>query len=305
MGYALQWFGFALVGLVGWLALMLRNRAPPRIVVPPAIAAIILLGGAAPVNAQLRPLDPMEWSIFDDDVRVAASVGTSILWDQAATLAGTRGRLHEVGNYTAAFRSGRFAMSLGGTALLRYHDRERYAEPIGAARAPNGSVREDAGRAIAATLVRLSEHHWPVDLVVRFGSVIPTTSDDAGLDRDRTDFFALLGARYQRGDLAVSMENGVGINGTVHADYPQSDVWTYQFGLSWGNPRFRGVAALVGHQDGMRRTVRGNEDQREARIGVDVGRTRSFAIRYVIGLAEHSPRSGISVRGSILLGPRR
>jgi cytochrome oxidase assembly protein ShyY1 len=29
LGYALQWFSFALIGLTGWIVLLLRSRAGP------------------------------------------------------------------------------------------------------------------------------------------------------------------------------------------------------------------------------------------------------------------------------------
>lgn len=57
LGYALQWFSFALIGIIGWIALVLRDRSPPRVVAPPALLLLALGGSAAPVQAQLRPAD--------------------------------------------------------------------------------------------------------------------------------------------------------------------------------------------------------------------------------------------------------
>ena len=53
------------------------------------------------------------------------------------------------------------------------------------------------------------------------------------------DFFALLGARYRTGALTLTAENGVGINGTLRHDLPQSDVWTFAFGAAYQLPRVR------------------------------------------------------------------
>jgi surfeit locus 1 family protein len=304
LGYALQWFSFALIALIGWIALVLRSRSAPRATAPPLVGLLALLCLPASGHAQLRPIDPMEWRIFDGDRNALLSLGSAVLWEQTASLAGTRGRLLEIGNYSAAYRSGRFAMALGGTALLRLSHEQVYSEPIGAARPADGSVRQEPGRATAATMLLLSEPSWPVDIVVRFGTVIPTTSDDSGLDRDRTDFFALLAARYRVGRLTLAMENGVGINGTVFNDYPQSDVWAYNFGVSYrplpGTP-VRAVAALVGHQDGHSWEVRGNEDLRELRLGLDIGTARSLRLRYVRGLLNASPRHGVQVGASVAL----
>jgi surfeit locus 1 family protein len=325
LGYALQWFSFAIIGIIGWFAMVLRDRSPSRIVAPPlgpsggtrgstpltppVIAFAVLVAGAlcgaagaAPAHGQLRPLDPMEWRIFDDRTRLVVGAGSNVLWDQPATLAGTRGRLLEAGTYSATLRSGSMAISLGGVAVWRLSGERVERPPAGMARAPNGRPRQDAGRAMAATLLRVSPAHWPADVVVRFGATIPTTSDQSGLERDRTDFFALLGTRYRRGRLTLSMENGVGINGTIHAEYPQSDVWTYAFGTAWDAGVVKGVAEVVGHQDGHRWVVLGNEDQRELRVGFDVGSSRWIRVRYVRGLSEYSPAHGVRLSaGTVVL----
>jgi hypothetical protein len=178
-------------------------------------------------------------------------------------------------------------------AVWRFIDEDIERQPVQPARAANGRPRQDAGRAIASTLLRISPAHWPADLVVRFGATIPTTSDESGLERDRTDFFALLGARYRRGPLTLTMENGVGINGTVLPDYPQSDVWAYTFTASYDAGALTPVAEVVGHQDGTSLVVRGNEDQRELRLGFDVGNEWWLRVRYVHGLSTFAAAHGL------------
>jgi surfeit locus 1 family protein len=303
LGYALQWFGFALVGIIGWIALVLRGRSPPRSVAPLVIAAA-LFTGATPADAQLRPLDPMEWRVFDGAAWLLAGGGMGMLWDQPATLAGTRGRLLEAGSYVLTLRSGRMAISLGGTAIWRMTGEVQETPPYGAARPADGNPRWDAGRAQAATLFRISPDAWPVDAAIRFGATLPTTSDESGLERDRTDFFALLGLRYRRGRLRLAMENGVGIHGTVLADYPQSDAWTYSLSASGDIGPVTAVAGVVGQEDGLRGHVRGNEDLRELRIGFDVGRARWLNVRYIRGLRDLSPLYGLRITAGVLLDER-
>src|SRR5690606_37496818 len=259
LGYALQWFAFALVGIIGWFALVIRSRSAPRATVPFVVLA--MFGTPAEAGAQLRPLDPLEWRIFDDDVRLVVGVGAGVLFDQPATLAGTRGTLLEIGRYSLAYRSRRIAIELGGTAVWRLTERDSLAPPAPVVD-PDDGVRQDAGVAFASTALRASPDHWPADVVLRFGATIPTTSDESGLDRDRTDFFALIGVRYRRGPLALTAENGVGINGTLRDDLPQSDVWTYAFGAAYRLARVRFAADLVGRQDGHTYVIRGNEDAR-------------------------------------------
>lgn len=300
LGYALQWFGFALIGLIGWIALVVRSRTP-RAAPPAAVAALLLLGLATPGRAQLRPLEPLEWRVFDPGVVLVADAGGGALWGQPATLAGTAGQLLEIGSYSVAFRSHRIAIELRGTALWRLREDSQTHEPVDGVDAADDGVRQEVGVALAATALRLSPDHWPADVVLRFGATIPTTSDESGLDRDRTDFFALVGARYRRGPLSLHMENGVGINGTNAPDYPQSDVWTYAFGASYAISPVRGTAELVGRQDGHSWIVRGNEDTSELRVGLDLGTSRWVSVRYIRGMSHFSPDHGVRVHAGFML----
>ncbi|CAN5884192.1 hypothetical protein BH23GEM9_BH23GEM9_00050 [soil metagenome] len=317
LGYALQWFSFALIGIIGWVALVLRGRSPPRSVAPPVTAVAALIAGAAALvtatflpsaaSAQLRPLDPLEWRVFDDRTWLAAGLGMGVLWEQPATLAGTRGTLLEAGAWDITFRSGRMAISLGGTALWRMTDEVEEMPPIGTSRPPDGTARQEVGRAQASTLLRLSPDSWPFDVVVRFGTTLPTSSDESGLERDRTDFFALAGLRYRHDRLTLAAENGVAINGTVVPEYPQSDSWTYSFTAAY---RLHGmataVASVVGQEDGLRHShIRGNEDLRELRVGLDMGRDRWLRVRYIRGLRDLSPAHGVRVSAGFLLDTDR
>ncbi|MBR9989448.1 MAG: SURF1 family protein [Gemmatimonadetes bacterium] len=300
LGYALQWFGFAVVGVIGWLALILHGRTRPA-----AAAALTALVAAAvlpaPARAQLRPVDPLEWRIFDDDIMLVGGAGAGVLWDQPAPLAGTRGTLLEIGTYSLTLRSARIAVQVGGTALWRLTENDTTAPPMEWVEPADGT-RVEPGPAFASTAFRMSPDAWPADIVLRFGATIATTSDESGLERDRTDFFALLSARYRRGALALTAENGVGIHGTVRTDLPQSDVWTYAFGASWTFRRAVLAADFIGRQDGHPRVIRGNEDQREIRAGFDLGRERWVRVRYVRGMAPAaSPAHGVLVSAGLLL----
>jgi surfeit locus 1 family protein len=299
LGYAIQWFAFAVIGVVGWFALVLRGRATRGAAT--AITALALFAMPGTASAQLRPLEPLDWRIFDDDVGLVAGAGIGVLLDHPATLAGTRGTLLEIGNYAVSFRTDRIAIQLGGTALWRLTERDTLTAPAPGVESSDGT-RQDAGVAFAATAFRFSPDRWPADLVLRFGATVPTTSDESGLDRDRTDFFALLGARYRRGPLSLTAEHGVGINGTTRPDLPQSDVWTYAFGAAYDAGSLHLAADFVGRQDGHAYVIRGNEDLRELRAGFDIGRTRWLRVRYVRGFDdEASPGHGLRVTGGILM----
>lgn len=303
LGYALQWFAFAIIGMGGWLAMILRSRTAPRATAP-LVFALLLFARSEDAAAQLRPLDPLDWRIFAPGVELIAGAGAGVLWDQPAPLAGTRGRLIEIGSYSLGLRSARIAILLGGTAVWRLTEQDTIGAPVPEVGDDDG-VRQDAGAAWASTAFRFSPDDWPADLVLRFGATIPTTSDESGLDRDRTDFFALLSARYRYRALTLTAENGVGINGTLLHDLPQSDVWTFAFGAALQLEHVKVAADLVGRQDGHSYVIRGNEDLRELRAGVDIGRARWLSVRYIHGLAEEAaPAHGLRIAAGLMLGRR-
>lgn len=303
LSYALQWFSFAGIGVIGWLALVFRGRSARRRTPVAAVLAVLALSAwPRPLQAQLRPVDPLDWRVYEPGTLAVASVGAGALWGQTAALAGTRGRLLEIGNYTAVLRFGRVAVELAGTALWRLSDEVVLESPVDGVRPPDGAPRQEAGFASAATVVNLTRDESPLDVVVRFGTRIPTTSDESGLDRDRTDFFALAGARYRFGLLALSAENGVGIHGTTRHDYPQSDVWAYAFGAEYRRGPLTGMAQLVGHQDGHGGRVRGNEDLRELRLGLRAGSARWIEFTWIRGLSDFSPAHGLRIAASLRLG---
>jgi hypothetical protein len=141
----------------------------------------------------------------------------------------------------------------------------------------------------------------PLDIVVRFGARIPTTSDESGLDRDRTDFFALAALRYRTGPVSFTAENGVGIHGALDSRFPQSDVWAYTFGTEYRRRPFFATAQMVGHQSRLR--LRGNENLRELRFGAGIGERRWLELSYIHGLSDFSPQHGVRLSAGLRLAP--
>jgi hypothetical protein len=250
---------------------------------------------------QLRPIDPIDWAMFDTTSAVLAGFGFGILTEQPASLAGTRGSLLEAGNFRLALRSGRVGLELAGTLLRHFADETIETSPFTGADPPTGRARRDAGDIRAATVLQLSGPAMPVLLALRFGTRLPTTNDRTGLDRDRTDFFATFGARWTRGALAMGAESGVAIHGTRVNGVDQVDVWMYAVGLEYRAGMFTSHGVLVGHNDVHRRVVRGNEDLTELRVGVRAGDRTWLAVSFVHGLADYSPGRGVL----LMMGVRR
>ena len=151
--------------------------------------------------------------------------------------------------------------------------------------------------------MNLTPPRLPIDVIVRFGARLPTTSDESGLDRDRTDFFALAGLRYRAGPLALTAENGVGIHGAIDSRFPQSDVWVFAFGAEYRRPNFFANAHLVGHQNKLQ--LRGNEKLRELRLGGGIGSTQWVGLTYIHGLTTFSPDHGLRVSAGLRVAPFR
>ena len=259
-----------------------------------ALCAALLLVALPQVSwGQLRPLPPLEWGLFDSDRVATARIGAGVLLDQRASLAGTEGRLIELGEFSVGVRSGRMAMEISGTILRLFDDRTVFAEPYGGAREPAGTRRRDAGDFRVATIVMLTPIESDASVALRFGTRLPTTDNEIGLERDRTDFFALLAGRLQRGGFWLGGEAGVGINGTHDPDLEQSDVLMYSVTAAHESDWFSPQVSLVGHMDGMTGwALRGNEELAEVRVGARVGREVWAQLEAVHGLVPFSPRLG-------------
>lgn len=281
-----------------------RGR-PGRRHVGATLAAAAMIVFAVEAHAQLRPLDPLTWSVFAEDRTLIAQVGAAVYDGQRASLAGVEGRLAELGEFSVAWRTGRVVLEAAGTILREFEDDVIFAEPTGDARPPAGQRRTDAGDYRVMTTVRLTSADAPVLAVLRFGSRLPTTDNRVGLERDQTDFFALLGARVTRGALALGVEAGVGIHGTRQQRYEQSDVLLYALAAEYRFGSLTPSIVLVGQDDARSDwAIRGNEDLRELRLGLRVGDRRWLAFTAVRGLTDFSPHAGLRVTAGLTTGGR-
>lgn len=272
---------------------MRRHGLAPVVVCSAALAAV-----PAELGAQLRPLDPLDICVRRCG-RVELEVGAAVHGGQRASLAGVEGRLTELGQLRLVWRlEGRVAFEAAGTVWRRFEGRRAFAPPVAevdGAGAGAAGRRGDVGDFRLATIVTLASTD-SMAAVLRFGTRLPTTDDDVGLERDRTDFFALVGGRFVRGGAALGIESGVGIHGTRGSVHDQVDVWLYSAVLEYQSGAVVPVIALVGQADGLRGpSVRGNEDLREIRAGVRIGRRVWARIVVVRGLAAFSPGTGLAV----------
>jgi hypothetical protein len=273
---------------------MARN-AVTRARTPGLCATLFALFAIAPAaNAQLRPLEPVPWRLFEASNNFSAELGASRMLDQKASLAGTSGTLTEVGNFSLAFRTGRVILEAAGTGQRFFHDQSRFANPYPDVKPVTNNERNDAGDYRLSTVVRLTPDAFPVVGVLRFGTRLPTTDNTTGLDRDATDFFATVGAGAHRGPLAVQAETGLGIHGTREPRFEQDDLLLYALRAEMREGSWAPTLSLLGQLHGFdHNAIRGVENLGEARLGVRAGNRRWIRIEGVKGYTKFSPRAGI------------
>ena len=266
------------------------------------IAFLSLL--VTPLSGQLRPLEPLNWRVFETSQNAHASMRLGFLQEQRASLAGTSGNLFELGELQLALRvSDSVVLEFAGTPQRFFEDESRFAPPTGGALTDDDGDRHDSGDYRAGTAVRLTSDDSPTLIVLRFGTRLPTTDNRVGLDRDQIDFFAMLGFHHRQGPLRIAVEGGLGINGTRLDTYEQSDVVQYTVHLAWERT-ITPFLTLLGQEDLKERTIRGNEDLGEARAGVRFGRTRWLEASLVAGYRDFSPATGFLIGGGYTFGWR-
>lgn len=272
------------------------STAPPHRSATPCalLATLVLLALPATARAQLRPLEPIDWTLLGAREHVNAQLGLGLLQGQRASLAGVEGRLIEGGNMRLQVRKGSVVIDAGGTLRRIFHDQEVFAEPVGGARPQPGRDRHDAGVYWISTLVPITRAQARVPLVLRFGTRLPTADNEQGLDRDATDFFATLATRLTRGRASLATEAGVAINGTRDPTFEQSDLLVYSLMGEYRAGELVPRITLLGQQAGHGAPIeRGTENLHELRVGARLGRRRFVQVEWVKGLADFSPSWGV------------
>jgi hypothetical protein len=261
-----------------------------------AAASGLLALLSSPAAAQLRPLEPFEWRMFEDGREVSVQVGGGWLRDQRASLAGTEGTLWEAGNFRAFWRTGRVVLEAGGTVHRRLEEDGLFALPEPDVQPADDGVRRDAGDYRVLTTVRLTSERAPVAAALRFGARLPTTDNTVGLDRDATDFMATAAGRAARGRMALQVEAGVGIFGTRERAFEQDDLLIYAVRAEYDAGPVVPMLSVIGQQVGSGHgEIRGNESLGEVRLGARAGGRRWLLAELVAGYTDFSPGLGVLV----------
>jgi hypothetical protein len=263
------------------------------------IAGLALTPGAS--VAQLRPLEPVQWRLFTGGFTIAADLGASRLFDQRASLAGTEGKLWELGNLSLAWRTGRVVIEAAGTAQRIYDETRTFESPYPDVEPSDDGRRHDSGDYRISTTVRLTPDSWTTKAVVRFGTRLPTTDNTTGLDRDAVDFFSTIGAARAQSLFAVAGEVGLGIHTTREPAFEQDDLLLYSIRGEYRAWKVVPSVALLGQMHGTTHSaIRGVENLGEVRAGLRAGRRRWLRLEVVKGYETFSPSSGVVLTAGLL-----
>lgn len=263
------------------------------------IGALAFTPGAS--VAQLRPLEPVQWRLFTDGLTIAADLGGSRLFDQRASLAGTEGKLWELGNFSLAWRTGRVVIEAAGTAQRIYDETRTFESPYPEVEPSDDGRRHDSGDYRISTTVRLTPESWTTKAVVRFGTRLPTTDNTTGLDRDAVDFFSTIGAASAQKAFAVAGEVGLGIHSTREPSFEQDDLLLYSIRGEYRGWKVVPSVALLGQMHGTTHSaIRGVENLGEVRAGLRAGSRRWLRLEVVKGYETFSPSSGVLLTAGLL-----
>ena len=253
-----------------------------------------------PALAQLRPLEPIQWRMYQRNSTAAGELGIARLFDQRASLAGTEGDLWEIGNFVVAWRTGRVILEAAGTAQRLFREDERFAPPYADVDPSDDGHRHDSGDYRISTAVRLTPDHWQTTGVLRFGTRLPTTSNRTGLDRDALDFFATVGAGRAAGSFALTGEAGLGIHTTREERFEQDDLFLYALRLDYRRFAVIPSLAALGQIHGPSHSeIRGVEDLGEVRAGLRAGSRRWVRAEVIVGYETFSPATGVVLTAGI------
>jgi hypothetical protein len=134
------------------------------------------------------------------------------------------------------------------------------------------------------------------DGLLRFGTRLPTTRNERGLDRDATDFFATLAGRLRRSALSVSLEAGVGVTATRDTLFEQDDLLLYDARAEYDRGIVKPSIVIVGQAHGWaHKELRGVEDLSEVRLGFRIGDRTWIRLEAIKGFETFSPAYGLSV----------
>jgi hypothetical protein len=260
--------------------------------------SIVLFLSARPLLAQQRPLQTQEPAILLPGT-VSLQFGFDFLQDAKFPLSGLRGDLTSLGVlgiYTGLGEIVEF--QLQGTVYNSLSISQRSPTPLDLTLNSSGTATSDFGDLSLSTKILLvsEKKHFPA-LAFRPTVQLPNASAAKGLGLDSTQFYGTLLAGKHFGKLNAFANAGLGILSNPVEAGVQNDVVVYGLGGIYPIAPAVNLASEVYGRWSTREqgAPLGTESQSLFRLGVQInGLGFRWDIGGVAGLAENSPRSGIT-----------
>ena len=259
------------------------------------VAALVLLPSVA--AAQQRPLVTEDPEVVGPG-QVLLELGFDQLWEQRYPASGLQGTLLRAPTFGVSIGLGIAEIQIDGAAFQRLQVKERFDAPLDDLLDFTGDSTSSIDDFTVGTKIRLmTESPGRPALGIRFATKLPNASNEKGLGRDTTDFYAsvLLAKTVQ--SLRIVGNAGVGILGNPVSGNQQNDVLTY--GLSVARALTQG-SEVVGEINGRIHTsdiaaAPGTESSAIARGGL---RFTKGPVRIdggvILGIMENDPTFGVT-----------
>jgi len=212
------------------------------------LACGILLSGLLPAWSQERPLKTDDAELLEVG-QIQLGFGVEFLQGKGFPLSGLEGDLTRLGVVHVHFGAGKYAeFQLSGVIQDFLAVTNRYDPIIPPDFA--GNATSDVGDLFLATKLKLAqEAKVRPGLAVKFAVQLANASNESGLGKDTTDFFASFLFSKHFGSVHVFGTAGLAILGSPVEAAVQSDQWTYGLGTIVPlHPSFDLVAEIHGRE---------------------------------------------------------
>ncbi len=257
-----------------------------------------LIGAAAPVSAQDRPLQTAGADTLPPGM-VRAQIGFDFLQNANFPLSGLTGDLTNIGVINVRMGVGRIVEIQIQGMVQQFMSIKSQGGSFVPLSLPGTNSTHDVGDFSMWTKVRFfTEEGRRPSLAFRFGFMMPNSNATRGLGNNASNVFAEAIIEKHFGRLAVFGDLGMGIITSPNALFSQNDEILYGVGFRYVvNKRFAVVGEVAGRQSVRPVTpaLAGTESRGQARLGVQItagGLVWDFA--GIGGLTKNDPRTGFT-----------
>jgi hypothetical protein len=210
-----------------------------------AVAFLVAVPAAA--FAQQRPLVTEDPEVVSQG-QVLVELGFDQLWEQRYPASGLKGTLFRAPTFGVSIGLGIAELQIDGAAFQRLQIKERFDAPLDDMLDITGDQTSGIDDITVGTKIRLmSEAVGRPSLGVRFATKLPNASNERGLGRDTTDFFASVLVAKTIQSVRIVGNGGLAIMGDATDGARQDDLLTY--GLSAARALTQG-SEVVGEING-------------------------------------------------------